>query len=143
MWLCRTIARSPTVSGSRMTYGHEIQRRVEVRCLQAEIGARNRRGEAVVEGLCEAQRLVDSVPAELDRQLVGAQLAGVEEAQQLDPWEVGLAELAELAGAVLVDVPRVIGLLRARGGQGEQVGRRDVGEATGVEHRLEVLEDRA
>ena len=54
-----------------------------------------------------------------------------------------LAERPELLGPVLVDVPGVVGLLRPGRRQGQQVRRRDVGDAARLEHRLEVLEDRA
>ena len=121
----------------------EVEGAVEVALAQLEVGGGDRRREAVVEGLGQAEPLVDAVPAELDRQLVGAQLAGVEEAEQLDPGEVRLAERAELLGAVLVDVPGVVGLLGPRRRQRQQVRGRDVGDAAGREHRLEVLEDRA
>src|SRR6476469_7800643 len=139
MWLCRTIARSPNVSepagpvpdlvppplsgwspksapppgrggsDSRMANGEKVQCGVEIFFFQAEIRARDRRGEAVVEGLGQAQVLVDAVPAELDRQLVDPQLAGVEEAEHLDPVEVRRAERAELLGPVLLHMPRVVG----------------------------------
>src|SRR6476646_986165 len=173
MWLCRTIARSPKVSGpagpvpdlvppplsgwspksapppgrgesdSRMANGEKVKCSVEICFFQAEIRARDRRGEAVVEGLGQAQPFVDAVPPELDRQLMGSQLAGVKEAEHLDPREVGLAERAELLGAVLLHVPGVVRLLRPGGRQCQQVRGRDVGDPAGGEHRLEVLEDRA
>src|SRR3954449_9160481 len=101
MWLWRTSARSPA-DFSGMTDGEEIQGAVEVLLAQPEVRGGDRRGEAVIEGLGQPQALVDAVPAELDRDLVGAQLAGVEEAEQLDPREVRLAEGPELLGAVLV-----------------------------------------
>src|SRR6478752_4206743 len=149
MWEWRTIARSPAVSPagapdarSCMTDGDEVQRLAEARAAEAEVGGRDRRGEAVVEALGEAEALVDRVPSEPDRDLVDAQLAGVEEAEQLDPLEVRLAELAELLLAVLLDVPGVVGLLSPRRSQGEQVGGRDEDEAARPEQGLEVLEDR-
>src|SRR4249919_3205552 len=109
MWECRTIARSPALpprlaplTGSSLaTDGDEVQCRVQVPFPQSEVGGGDRRREAVVEGLGQAEPFVDAVPAELDRQLVDAQLAGVEEAVELDPREVVLAEAAELLGAVL------------------------------------------
>src|SRR3954469_9343907 len=104
----RTIARSPADSSRGMADGEEVQRPVEISLGQLEVRGGDRRGEAVIEGLGQAQRLVHAVPAEPDRELVGAQLAGVEEAEQLDPGEVRLAELAELGGAVLLDVPGVV-----------------------------------
>src|SRR5215207_6084515 len=135
MWLWRTSARSPAlpprlaplIGSSRATYGEEVQRRVEVPFLELEVGGRDRRREAVVEGLGQAEALVHAVPTELDRQLVRAQLAGVEEAEQLDPGEMPRAERPELLGPVLVHVPGVVRLLRPGRGQGQQVRGRDVG----------------
>src|SRR6185437_6040440 len=110
----RTIARSPAVSAdpagpaaSGPADGKEVERAVEVPVVEAEIGGGDRRREAVVEGLGQAEALVDGVPAGLQRPAVHAELARVMEAEQLDPAEVGLAELAELLGAVLLDVPGV------------------------------------
>src|SRR5215208_2309528 len=99
MWECRTIARSPTPSppvmraptSCRVADGEEVQRRVEVPFPESEVGGGDRRREAVVEGLGQPQPFVNAVPAELDRQLVGPQLAGVEEPEQLNPREVPLA----------------------------------------------------
>src|SRR5690348_7826026 len=127
MWLCRTIARSPAAPSGDMTDGEEIECPVEVARPQAEVGARNRGREAVVEGLGQAQRLVDAVPTDFQGDLMHTQLASVEEAQHLDAREVRLAELAELLGAVLVDVPRVVRLLGALRGEREQIGCRDEG----------------
>ena len=86
---------------------------------------------------------MDPVPAQLQGDLVGAQPAGVEEAEQLHPLEALLAEGAELPGPVLAQVPRVVGLLGAGRRQGEQVRGGDVGDPAGGQHRLEALEDRA
>src|ERR1700761_6615413 len=113
----RTMARSPTVPaapaprpGSGPADGKEVERPVEVPRLEAEVRRGDRRREAVVEGLGQAEPLVDRVPARLQRPAVHLQLARVVEAEQLDPAEVGLAELAELRGPVLLDVPGVVGL---------------------------------
>src|SRR5436309_13584881 len=130
MWECRTMARSPALSSGAMADSDEVERAVKVAQPEGEVRAVDRGREAVIEGLAQAQGLVDPVPAQLQRQLVGAQLAGVEEAVELDPREVGLAELAELGGAVLAHVPGVVRLLRPGGGEGEQVGRRNVAAAT-------------
>src|SRR3954452_6036981 len=140
----RTIARSPAVSPpgplaaarSCMADGDEVQRLAEPLAAEAEVGGRNRRGEAVVEALGEPEALVDRVPAEPDRDLVDAQLSGMEEAEQLDPLEVRLAELAELLLPVLLEVPGVVGLLSPRGSQGEQVGGRGEDEAARPEQGL-------
>src|SRR6188768_2329066 len=59
--------------------GDEVQCPIEILLLEFEVSARDRWGEAVVERLTQAQSLVDAIPAELQGQLVGAQLAGVEE----------------------------------------------------------------
>ena len=122
--------------------GEEVECPVEIALAQREIGGGDRRGEAVIERLGQAERPVHLVPAELDRQLVGAQPAGVEEAEELDPVEVRLAELPELRRPVLLDVPGVLRFLGPRRRQRQQVRRRDVGDPAGLEHRLEVLEDR-
>src|SRR5215475_9636744 len=105
---CRTMARSPAPSSTDMADGEEVERAVEVPLLELEVGGGDRRGEAVVEGAGEAQRPVDPVPAEPECDRVRAQLAGVEEAVQLDPGEVRLAEGTELLGTVLVHVPGVV-----------------------------------
>src|SRR6476619_1678637 len=106
----RTIARSPAMSlpgalpaaRSCMADGDEVQRLLEALAAEAEVGGGDRRSEAVVEALGEPEALVDGVPAEPDRDLVDAQLAGVEEAEQLDPLEVRLAERPELLLPVLL-----------------------------------------
>src|SRR5436853_4209353 len=91
--------------------GEEVERAVERSLGQAEVALRDGRGEAVVERLRDAQSLVHRVPAEVpDRQLVQTQLARVEQAEQLDTIEGPLAQLPELLGPVLLDVPRVVGL---------------------------------
>src|ERR1700761_8113480 len=112
MWECRTIARSPSVC-SGPADGKEVERAVEVLGREAEVGGGDRRREAVVEGFGQPEALVDAVPAELQRPAVHPQLAGVEEAEDLDPAEVRLAERPELLRPVLLDVPGVVGLLGA------------------------------
>src|SRR4051794_3701675 len=126
MWECRTMARSPALSSGAMADSDEVERAIEIALPEGEIRAVDRGREAVVEGFAQAQSLVDPVPAQLQRQLMGTQLAGVEEAVELNPWEVPLAELAELGGPVLVDVPWVVRLLRSGRSEGEQVGSGDV-----------------
>src|ERR1700749_4516822 len=100
----RTIARSPPPAGPRPCSGpadgKEIERAVEVRRAEAEVGGGDRGGEAVVEGLGQAEPFVDRVPARLQRPAVDPQLASVVEAEQLDPAEVRRAERADLLGAV-------------------------------------------
>src|SRR5215213_568648 len=107
MWEWRTIARSPTpgrdVSGT--ADGEEVETAVEVTGPQGEVRGGDRRVEPAVEGLRQPQLRMDGVPAQSDRDLVRAQLAGVEEAEQLDRVEVGLAELAKLRRPVLAHVP--------------------------------------
>src|ERR1700712_3615434 len=112
-----------------MTDGQKVQSRVEVPFPESEVGGCDGRREAVVEGLGQTQALMDAVPAELDRQLVDAQLAGVEEAVELGRGEVVLAERPELLRPVLMDVPVVVGLLRSGWRQGQQVGSGDEGDA--------------
>src|SRR5258707_15140616 len=141
MWLCKTIARSPALS-SGMADSDEVQCPVEVDLPELEVRGGDRRGEAVVEGLGQMQRLVDAVPAQIDRDFLRPQLAGVEETAQLDLLEMRLAERSELRRPVLAHVPRVVGLLGAGRSQRQQVRRRDIDSAAGRQHRLEVLEDR-
>src|SRR3954452_12367536 len=107
MWEWRTIARSPAVR-SGITDRHEVQRPIEVAGPQAEVPGADRRDEAVVERLGEAERRVDAVPPEVDGELVGPQLASVEEAEQLDRREVRLQQLSVLAGVVLAQMPGVV-----------------------------------
>src|ERR1700753_1003956 len=128
MWEWRMIARSPAVSAppapppatgaapaSGPADGKEVERAGEVPVVEPEVGGGDRRREAVVEGLGQPEALVDAVPAGLQRPAVDAQLARMVQAEQLDPAEVGLAERPELLRAVLLDVPRVVGLLRPLG----------------------------
>jgi hypothetical protein len=86
---------------------------------------------------------VEVVPAALDRELVEAQLARVEEAEDLHVREARRAELTELLGAVLLHVPRVAGLLRSVGRERQHVRRRDVCRAARAQHRAQVVEDLA
>ena len=117
----RTIARSPTTSSARlsrlelgMTDGEEVEGPIEVFIGgDLEVGGRDRRDEAVVEGLREAKGAVDPVPAEPERPLVDAQLPGVEDAEHLGAREVRLQERAVLGQGVLAQVPGVVGLLGA------------------------------
>src|SRR5882757_2635922 len=102
----RTIARSPAdPEPLRPADGKEVERPVEVPAGEAEVGGGDRRREAVVERLSQTQTTVDDVPAGFQRPAVDAQLAGVEEPEQLDPAEMRLAEGAELLRPVLLDVP--------------------------------------
>src|SRR5215218_402783 len=114
MWEWRTIARSPADASpavlrapSCMADGEEVQRPLEAPLPEAEVPCRDRRREAVIEGLGQSEALMEGVPPDPDRELVCAQLAGVEEAEQLDAVEVAVAELAELRLAVLLEVPGV------------------------------------
>src|SRR5689334_11059078 len=109
MWVWRTTATRPGgLTDSRATDGEEVERAVQVAAAQREVARRDRGREAVVERLRDPQARVDGVPAEtLDRDLVRAQPARVEQPEQLDGAELRFAERAELLGAVLVDVPRV------------------------------------
>src|SRR6266511_6397068 len=90
---CRTRARSPTLAASppasRMTDGEEVERALQPRLAQLEIALGDRRHEALVERLRDPQHAMDAVPAESDRDLVDAQLACVEDAQDLDSREPG------------------------------------------------------
>src|SRR6266516_2455719 len=126
----RTIARSPT--SSRMADRQEVERAAEIRFARdLEVGGGDRSDEAVVEGLREAKPTVNPVPAEPQRQLVDAQLAGVKDAEHLDAREVAPQELTVLGDRVLAQMPRVIGLLGAGRGERQPVRRRDVGQRRG------------
>src|SRR6188768_452379 len=100
MWEWRTIARSPAPR-SVTAHCEEVERPLQSLLAQAEVTGGDRRREAAVERPGEADPAVDGVPAKADRDLVGAQLAGVEEPEQLDSAEMPLAEVAELGGPVL------------------------------------------
>src|SRR5919198_4030458 len=80
-----------------MADGHEVQGSVE-RCLilalEREVGGGDRGNEALVERLRQAQRRVEAVPAEAERDLVQAEGSRVGRAQELDPSGVGLEERA-------------------------------------------------
>src|SRR6188472_932105 len=127
MWEWRTIARSPAVR-SGITDRDEVQRPIQVAGPQTEVPGADRGDEAVVERLGQVERRVDAVPAYADGELVGAQLAGVEDPEELDLLEVRLEQLAVLMLVVLAQVPGVVRLLGARGGEREAVGGRDVGD---------------
>src|SRR4051794_15630346 len=105
----RTIARSPVVrsalnSARRLggvADGEEVEGALQAALAQGEVRGRDRRREALVEGLGQVQALVDAVPARAQRHFVQPQPASVEQSQQLDPGKVRLAERAELRCAVL------------------------------------------
>src|SRR5687767_5473638 len=97
---CRTTARSPSRSG--MADGHEVEGALQVPLRgDLEVGRRDRPDEALVKGLGEVESAVDAVPADPQGQFVGAQLAGVKDAQHLDPREAWLKEGAVLGQRVL------------------------------------------
>src|SRR4051794_21548496 len=120
MWLWRTSASAPLTTPSDPADSEEVERAIEVRPValgaQDEVPLGDRRREAVVEGLRDPEAPVHVVPAGVaQRELVDAELACVEEPQQLDAGEVGGAERAELVRPVLLDVPRVPRALGALG----------------------------
>src|SRR5919106_2031024 len=128
MWEWSTIARSPTagfVLGSGIADGEEVERAIEVAVTQGEVRRRDRRHEAVVERPRDPQRPVQAVPPHLERDLVRPELAGVEQAQDLDGAEVGLQQPPVLAWRVLAKVPGVVRLLGAGRRERETVGRGD------------------
>src|SRR5580658_9110170 len=104
MWVCSTIASAPRSrptltagppasshrgtprSSSRPAYREEVQRPVHVGLLggaQREVADGDRGREPVVEALGHAEAGMQPVPAELQRELVGAQLARMEQAVEL------------------------------------------------------------
>ena len=109
---------------------------------QHEVARADRGGEAPVEALGEAERGVHAVPPAAQRQLVGAQLAGVEEPVELDAREALPAQLLELGPAVLVHVPRVVRAARPLRRERAHVGGGDVDAALGPHQRAEVGEHR-
>src|SRR3954468_6158409 len=120
---CSTIARSPR---SGMTDRKEVERAVEVSLrAQPEVRGGDRRNESLVERLGDPQRGVDSIPAGPQRELVEPQLSGVEDAQDLDPREVGIEQIAVLGQRVLPEMPRVLRLFGARWREGQAVGLGD------------------
>src|SRR4051794_23882173 len=149
MWVCRTMLsrgvtepppgcprpaaggqRSAGRARSRAQHGEQIQTALQADTAQREVARADGGREAVIERLGEAQALVHVIPAEpLDRDLVRAQLAGVEEPEQVDLAEVALAQRAVLVGAVLADVPRVARARLALGREREDVRGRDVRHA--------------
>ena len=72
---------------------------------------------------------MDPVPAGPQRELVHAQLAGVEEAEELDRAKRGSSSSRYSAERVLAQVPGVVGLLGAGRREREPVRGRDVGHA--------------
>src|SRR5262245_52541495 len=125
MWECRTIARSPAVR-SAITDGDEVQRPVEVAGSQSEVPGADRRDEAVVEGLGDVERRVEAIPAEPEGELMGTELARMEQTEQSDAAEVRLEELEVLILVVLAQMPGVVGLFGAGRREGEAVWCRDV-----------------
>src|SRR3954468_23849225 len=113
MWECRTIARSPTVRVAMSGAAHrqEVERAVEATATQAEVAGADRRDEAVIERPRQAKRRMDAVPAQLDGELMYPQLAGVEDAEQLDAREMRLEEGPVLARVVFAQMPGVVRLL--------------------------------
>src|SRR5258708_7186854 len=105
-------------TGCRVT-GSRSQDREEVKCLvkiaraNPEVTLGDRRREAVVEALRQAQPRVNAVPARAQRQLVRSQLARMEDAQQLDRAEDTRAQLAKLLRAVLDQMPWIAGTVGA------------------------------
>src|SRR3712207_5639877 len=111
MCVWSTIASSPR---SATQHRQEVERAVERALAQREVGLRDGRGEPLVERAGDAEPRVQAVPPGAQRQVVQAELAGVEEPEQLDVREAVGAQLAELLGPVLADVPRVPRALRPR-----------------------------
>src|SRR5262249_4408404 len=112
---------------SALANSQEVERAVEVAAAQPEVPGADRRDEAVVERPREAKRRVDAIPAQPDGELMGLQLAGVEDAEQLDAREAGLEQGAVLALVVLTQMPGVVRLLGAGRREREPVGGGDVG----------------
>src|SRR3954451_6367072 len=133
-------------AGTATRYASRPQHCEEVKCLvkiaiaQLEVAHRDRRREPVVEALRNPELRMERVPAGTDRQLVDAELARVEKPVHLDAAERALTELAELRGAVLLDVPRIARSLGALRREREHVRCRDVRDPARSQQRAEVLE---
>ena len=128
MWLCRTTARSPELSvtcgrSPRSPAPSQVPR---PRRRAGRSRCRDRRDEAAVEGIGEACRLVEAVPAEPDRGLVDLQLAGVVEAKDLHRGEMRREQLAVLGGCPTRRDARVLGLLSVGARKRQPVRGRDV-----------------
>src|SRR3954454_13822291 len=96
--------------------GEEVQRAGKIPASEREVAHGDRGREAVIEPARDAQRAVRVVPAGvLDRPLVRAQLARVEEPEHVHAREVPLAQRGVLLRAVLAHVPRVAGAVGALG----------------------------
>src|SRR3984957_20122914 len=83
---------------------------------------------------------MNRVPTQCECKLVDAQFAGVEQAEHLYVIEDLAAQRSELAGAIFLEVPRVVGLLGAGWGEREHVGRRYVRGSAWRQGRAQVLE---
>src|SRR5918996_6047119 len=118
MWVCKTIARSPT---SRMADRDEIECLVEPGSAKGEVGGGDSRDETVVEATGDPQRAVDAVPSEPEGEVVYAKLARVEQPPDHDRGEVGLEQGPVLVEGVLAQVPRIVRLLGAGRGEREPV----------------------
>src|SRR4051794_6094397 len=137
MWEWRTIARSPRVRSaiayrevrrSGMADRQEVECAVEIAGPEAEVAGVDRGDEAIVEGAGEMESPMDVVPADPDGELMGAELAGVEDAEDLHSLEVPAQQVAVLGGVVLAQVPGVLRLLGSGGREREPVRGRDVGD---------------
>src|SRR5919197_918663 len=105
-----TTARSPTEVSS-VALGtadrHEVERAIEMVTVdEAEVRGGDRGHEARVERHREPERRVDALPAGTERELVRAELAGVEEPEDPDLRETRLQEVPVLGEGVLLQVPR-------------------------------------
>src|SRR5215208_502341 len=128
-----TMARSPIglagSTGSGTADRQEIERPIEVSARgQPEVRGGDRRDEARVERLGDPKRRMGAIPSGAQRQVVEAQLEGMNDAQDLDSREVRLQQLAILAQRVLAQVPRILRLLGTRRGERQPVRRRDEGK---------------
>src|SRR5262249_497762 len=129
MWEWRTIARSPTVirpppplrvrgcrrapspwQPSSRADRQEVEGAVENALPEPEVTRADRGNETPVERLRQMEGGMHAVPAEPDCELVRAELASVEEAEQLDTLKVRLQQRAVLALLVLPQVPWVVRL---------------------------------
>src|ERR1700737_484665 len=100
-------ARRDRGRASSPAHREQVKRAIELApayLSQGEVGRRDRRREALIEALGEAEARVQRVPSEAQRVLVQAQLAGVEEPVHVHAGKAAAAQALELLRAVLVHV---------------------------------------
>src|SRR3954454_12647328 len=111
----------------------QVEAALEIAAAQREVAGADRGREALVEGAREVQGGVHPVPAGSQRELVRAQLARVEEAEQVHAAEVARAQRAVFVRPVFAHMPGVARADLALRREREHVGRAHVGDAVGLD----------